>query len=93
MAGAVRSRRAAGPLGDAWSFRWNPQVLGSPATWSLMPNPRGSTGFGQKFIDEITGDWGGKAYEDLMKGLDPRSRSTVHRRTRVARPARRSAAT
>ena len=35
-----------------------------------MPNPRGSTGFGQQFTDEISGDWGGKVYEDLMKGAD-----------------------
>jgi dipeptidyl aminopeptidase/acylaminoacyl peptidase len=35
-----------------------------------LPNPRGSTGFGQKFIDEISGDWGGKCYDDLMKAAD-----------------------
>ena len=33
-------------------------------------NRRGSTGYGQKFVDEVSGDWGGRAYEDLMKGLD-----------------------
>jgi len=36
----------------------------------VMINRRGSTGFGQKFTDEITLDWGGKPFEDLMKGLD-----------------------
>jgi hypothetical protein len=36
----------------------------------VMVNPRGSTGYGQAFIDGINGDWGGKAYVDLMKGLD-----------------------
>lgn len=36
----------------------------------LMVNPRGSTGYGQKFTDEITRDWGGKVYIDLMNGLD-----------------------
>jgi predicted esterase len=35
-----------------------------------MVNPRGSTGYGQAFIDGVNGDWGGKAYVDLMKGLD-----------------------
>ena len=35
----------------------------------VLPNPRGSTGFGQKFVDEISGDWGGKCYRDLV-GLD-----------------------
>jgi dipeptidyl aminopeptidase/acylaminoacyl peptidase len=35
----------------------------------LMPNPRGSTGFGQQFTNEISGDWGGKAYTDIMNGV------------------------
>src|SRR6266705_2959328 len=34
-----------------------------------MPNPRGSPGFGQQYVDEISGDWGGKCYIDLMAGL------------------------
>jgi len=37
---------------------------------AVLINPRGSTGYGQKFTDEISGDWGGKPYEDLMKGID-----------------------
>ena len=36
----------------------------------VMINRRGSTGYGQKFVDEVSGDWGGRAYVDLMKGLD-----------------------
>jgi hypothetical protein len=35
-----------------------------------MINFHGSTGYGQKFIDDINGDWGGAPFEDLMKGLD-----------------------
>jgi dipeptidyl aminopeptidase/acylaminoacyl peptidase len=35
-----------------------------------MINFHGSTGYGQKFIDAINGDWGGAPFEDLMKGLD-----------------------
>ena len=37
---------------------------------SSPAQPRGSTGFGQKFVDAISGDWGGKCYDDLMKGVD-----------------------
>lgn len=62
-----------GPQGaweDAWSFRWNPQAWAAQGYVVVMPNPRGSTGFGQKFVDEITGDWGGKCYRDLVAGLD-----------------------
>jgi dipeptidyl aminopeptidase/acylaminoacyl peptidase len=55
---------------DGWTFRWNAQVFASAGYVVVMPNPRGSTGFGQKFVDEISGDWGGRVYEDLMKGLD-----------------------
>lgn len=62
-----------GPQGawdDEWGYRWNPQVMASPGYVVVMVNPRGSTGYGQKFTDEIQGDWGGKVYEDLMKGVD-----------------------
>ena len=62
-----------GPQGaweDGWSFRWCPEVWAAQGYVVAMPNPRGSTGFGQKFEDEITGDWGGKCYRDLMAGAD-----------------------
>src|SRR5579872_347430 len=65
-----------GAWGDDWSFRWNPELFAAPtaATPSgyvvIMINFHGSTGYGQKFIDAINGDWGGAPYEDLMKGLD-----------------------
>lgn len=35
----------------------------------FLPNPRGSTGYGQKFIDEVSADWGGRAYVDIMNGV------------------------
>jgi dipeptidyl aminopeptidase/acylaminoacyl peptidase len=55
---------------NAWGYRWNPQVFSAPGYVSLMINRRGSTGYGQKFTDEITNDWGGKAYTDVLKGID-----------------------
>jgi dipeptidyl aminopeptidase/acylaminoacyl peptidase len=55
---------------NAWGYRWNPQVFSAPGYVSLMINRRGSTGYGQKFTDEIAGDWGGKAYADVMTGVD-----------------------
>lgn len=61
-----------GPQGaweDGWSFRWNPQAWAAQGYVVAMPNPRGSTGFGQQYVDEISGDWGGKCYVDLMAGL------------------------
>jgi dipeptidyl aminopeptidase/acylaminoacyl peptidase len=62
-----------GPQGaweDGWSWRWNPQLWAAQGYVIAMPNPRGSTGFGQKFCDEISGDWGGKCYRDLVAGLE-----------------------
>jgi len=56
--------------GDAWSYRWNWQLMAASGYVVIGINRRGSTGYGQKFVDEISGDWGGKAFVDLMKGLD-----------------------
>jgi dipeptidyl aminopeptidase/acylaminoacyl peptidase len=55
---------------NAWGYRWNPQVFSAAGYVTLMINRRGSTGYGQKFTDEITNDWGGEAYVDLMNGVD-----------------------
>jgi dipeptidyl aminopeptidase/acylaminoacyl peptidase len=55
---------------NEWGYRWNAQVFSGAGYVTLMINRRGSTGYGQKFTDEITDDWGGKAYEDVMKGVD-----------------------
>ena len=57
-------------FGDSWSFRWNAQVFAGAGFVVFMPNPRGSVGFGQAFTDDVTKDWGGKAYEDVMKGTE-----------------------
>ena len=54
---------------DSWSFRWNAELWAAQGYVLAMPNPRGSTGFGQTFVDQISGDWGGKVYEDLMACL------------------------
>lgn len=59
-----------GQWGDQFHYRWNAQMFASRGYVVAMVNRRGSTGYGQEFTDEITGDWGGKAYRDLMKGLD-----------------------
>src|SRR6266849_3048050 len=55
---------------NAWGYRWNAQVFSAAGYVTLMINRRGSTGYGQKFTDEITNDWGGKPYDDVMKGID-----------------------
>jgi dipeptidyl aminopeptidase/acylaminoacyl peptidase len=62
-----------GPQGaweDAWSNRWNPSLWAAQGWVIAAPNPRGSTSFGQKFVDEISGDWGGKVMTDLNAVFD-----------------------
>jgi dipeptidyl aminopeptidase/acylaminoacyl peptidase len=59
-----------GAWGDSWSYRWNAELFAANGYVVVMINPRGSTGYGQTFIDQINGDWGGRPYIDLMRGLD-----------------------
>jgi dipeptidyl aminopeptidase/acylaminoacyl peptidase len=60
-----------GAWGNEWTYRWNAELFAAAGNYVVvMINFRGSTGYGQKFTDSISGDWGGKAYVDLMKGLD-----------------------
>src|SRR5436190_1209150 len=58
-----------GAWGDSWGYRWNPQVFANAGYVVFMPNQRGSTGFGQKFVNDISGDWGGKAFIDIKNGV------------------------
>lgn len=55
---------------DGWHYRWNLALWAAQGYVILAPNPRGSTGFGQKFTNEISKDWTGKVFEDLVKGID-----------------------
>ncbi|MEO8661376.1 MAG: S9 family peptidase [Bryobacteraceae bacterium] len=59
-----------GAWGESWTYRWNAQVFAAAGYVVVMPNPRGSTGYGQKFTDDINGDWGGKAFDDIMAIVD-----------------------
>jgi dipeptidyl aminopeptidase/acylaminoacyl peptidase len=62
-----------GPQGafhDEWHNRWNYALFATRGFAVVTINPRGSTGFGQKFTDQISRDWTGRVYDDLMKGLD-----------------------
>jgi dipeptidyl aminopeptidase/acylaminoacyl peptidase len=59
-----------GAWGDAWSYRWNPELFAANGYVVVMINFRGSTGYGQAIVDGVNGDWGGKPFTDLMEGLD-----------------------
>lgn len=60
-----------GAWGNEWTYRWNAELFAASGNYVVvMINFHGSTGYGQKFTDSISGDWGGKPFVDLMKGLD-----------------------
>ena len=62
-----------GPQGewlDQWHGRWNLELFASRGFGIVAINPRGSFGYGQKFTNGVSRDWGGKVYTDLMNGLD-----------------------
>ena len=68
-------------------------MFAAPGYAVVAINPRGSTGYGQKFTDQISQDWTGRVYEDLMKGLDFALEDiSVPRWRRSRRPAARTAA-
>jgi dipeptidyl aminopeptidase/acylaminoacyl peptidase len=55
---------------DQWSWRWNPEVLATAGYVVYLPNPRGSVGYGQAFVNGVSRDWGGAVYDDLMRATD-----------------------
>jgi dipeptidyl aminopeptidase/acylaminoacyl peptidase len=62
-----------GPQGgwtDSWFYRWNAELFASFGYVVMMTNFHGSIGYDQTFTAEISGDWGGAPYEDLMKATD-----------------------
>ncbi len=60
-----------GPHGmSGWGFNATFQVYAGRGYGVLFLNPRGSSGYGQKFSDGTLGEWGGGDYKDLMAGVD-----------------------
>jgi dipeptidyl aminopeptidase/acylaminoacyl peptidase len=58
-----------GSFSNAWSYRWNAEAFAGAGYAVVMVDFHGSTGYGQAFTDSISGDWGGKPFEDLKLGL------------------------
>lgn len=60
-----------GAFGDGWHWRWNALLWANAGYMVVLPNARGSTGFGQEFIQGIWGNqWGAQCYRDLMAVAD-----------------------
>jgi dipeptidyl aminopeptidase/acylaminoacyl peptidase len=59
-----------GDWGESWTYRWNAQLFAAAGYVVVLPNPRGSSGYGQAFTDAVNADWGGKPYDDIMAVTD-----------------------
>jgi acylaminoacyl-peptidase len=57
-----------GTFGNAWSYRWNPQVWSGMGYAIVMVDFHGSSGYGEAFAKSIVGHWGDRPLEDLQKG-------------------------
>ncbi len=57
-----------GSFGNAWSYRWNPQVWAGMGYAVVMVDFHGSSGYGEAFAKSIVGHWGDRPLEDLQKG-------------------------
>ena len=57
-----------GTFGNAWSYRWNPQVWAGMGYAVVMVDFHGSSGYGEAFAKSIVGHWGDRPLEDLEKG-------------------------
>lgn len=54
---------------DTFHYRWNAQIFASEGYFIFMPNFRGSTGYGEKYKEAITLNWGSYPYEDVLAGV------------------------
>lgn len=57
-------------VGQFWSYRWNFQLMAAKGYVVVAPNRRGLPGFGSAWNDQISGDWGGQAMQDLLSAID-----------------------
>lgn len=58
------------PLAQSFSYRWNFQLMAANGYVVIAPVRRGCPGMGQEWTDEINGDWGGLAMQDLLSATD-----------------------
>ena len=58
------------PVSQFWSYRWNFFIMASQGYVIIAPNRRGLPGFGQEWLEEISGDWTGQCMKDYMTAID-----------------------
>ena len=58
------------PVSQFWSYRWNFMIMASQGYVVVTPNRRGLPGFGQEWLEEISGDWTGQCMKDYLAAID-----------------------
>jgi len=58
------------PVSQFWSYRWNFQMMATNDYIIVAPNRRGLPGFGNKWNEEISGDYGGQCMKDYFSAID-----------------------
>ena len=58
------------PVSQFWSYRWNFYIMASQGYVIIAPNRRGLPGFGQEWLEEISGDWTGQCMHDYLSAID-----------------------
>jgi dipeptidyl aminopeptidase/acylaminoacyl peptidase len=53
-----------------WSYRWNMQIMAANGYIVVAPNRRGLPGFGQEWLEQISGDYGGQNMRDYLSAID-----------------------
>lgn len=73
-----------GQIGQWFSYRWNFHLMAAQGYVVLAPNRRGMPGFGQAWNDQISGDWGGQAMQDILASTDAMMADPAIDRSHVA---------
>jgi len=63
------------PVSQFWSYRWNFQIMAAHGYVIVAPNRRGLPGYGQEWLEEISGDWTGQPMSDLLSAIDDAARN------------------
>lgn len=58
------------PLTQFYSFRWNMQLMASQGYIVVAPCRRGMPGFGTKWNEDVSKDWGGQVLKDYLSAID-----------------------
>lgn len=58
------------PLTQFYSFRWNFQLMASQGYIIVAPSRRGMPGFGTKWNEQVSKDWGGQVIKDYLSAID-----------------------